>query len=600
MQARRMRLLYRARKLPRGFFGYRVADVLEVLETLEAQEHTDREWVAKDAAGLESALARVRERIHGMESEIRRVRQESELLDRQVGHRRENLEILKNGVQIEAKRLEEEHAHRVTAIQQLFWPVDASIADADQALGRLVDSLTNALTIGKPTRAPEPQHFQDVTALLFGSVDPPESIVGSWLDDGRVRLGAVPSQVAVTTRAGRILGHLSALLVEGFPLRVVGYEIRAGAHEVLVVAAADILAVHPERIIVQEGVGSVDSERTLDKDEAVPEPLRAVVPDGSVPGLPVFLNDGREAKDANASTPPPAIGVSLEHTTSAGRDSGLPGLVVSEPREPRKTIEGFQNFNENADRADPSAPRSVANPNAAEEVPPDTSSEDHSRREDPAESLHDLGNDDRHAGDGHEHAQDDREVTLGGDEESLVVPPAWGLSSLPTAGLDADEDIDRELSSDVWEHDSSEEYPLPGLDGALGGRAPAAVGVLPGLTQASPMSAAPGGAGSTSDTTVDTSPRTPASGTERALPADPAPTSPHPGDQADVGDGGVETVATDVLVFLVGKIVGQDILDAGGSMLAQAGTPIDEGLVRRVEAAGRLSELIVHMTLARS
>lgn len=52
-----------------------------------------------------------------------------------------------------------------------------------------------------------------------------------------------------------------------------------------------------------------------------------------------------------------------------------------------------------------------------------------------------------------------------------------------------------------------------------------------------------------------------------------------------------------VLVFLEGKIVGRDLTDAQGNVLARAGETIDRAVVHRAEAAGRLPELIVYMTL---
>lgn len=68
-----------------------------------------------------------------------------------------------------------------------------------------------------------------------------------------------------------------------------------------------------------------------------------------------------------------------------------------------------------------------------------------------------------------------------------------------------------------------------------------------------------------------------------AAPAAPAPTAT-PG------------VAPDVLAFLLGKRVGQDIRDAEGRIVAQRGERIDTLLAARVEAVGRLPELIVYMT----
>ena len=55
--------------------------------------------------------------------------------------------------------------------------------------------------------------------------------------------------------------------------------------------------------------------------------------------------------------------------------------------------------------------------------------------------------------------------------------------------------------------------------------------------------------------------------------------------------------AVDVLAFLEGKLVGQDIYNSAGELLAAKDMVIDAALVQRVDAAGRLPELIVYMTL---
>lgn len=56
------------------------------------------------------------------------------------------------------------------------------------------------------------------------------------------------------------------------------------------------------------------------------------------------------------------------------------------------------------------------------------------------------------------------------------------------------------------------------------------------------------------------------------------------------------TVATEVLAFMNGKVVGQEIVAADGQVVARRGERIDAALVDRVERAGRLPELIVYMT----
>ncbi len=53
----------------------------------------------------------------------------------------------------------------------------------------------------------------------------------------------------------------------------------------------------------------------------------------------------------------------------------------------------------------------------------------------------------------------------------------------------------------------------------------------------------------------------------------------------------------DVLHYLVGKLVGQELHDAQGGVIARVGDVIDVAVVHAAEVAGVLPELIVHMTL---
>lgn len=638
MQSRRMRLVYRARKLRRGLFGYRMTDVLEALETLEAQAHADTEWAAKDAADLERDVARVRERIRGTEADIVRLRQEAGFLESQVVHRRENLEILASGVRIEAKRLEDEHAQRVQDIQQLFDPVEADIAEADRALRILLESLTQALTTGQPLQEAEPQHFQDVTALLFGAMDPPESIVGSWLDDGRVRLSAVPRQVAVTTRSGQRLGHLSALVVEGFPPRVVGYEIQEGGQDLGMVRAQDIVAVHRERIVVQDSAPIVETAGALATVPTTTGPLADALVLRDTPPPNPGERPGEPGQPRLEDEPPPeVISLTGEH----------PDPVLVEPSEPVGEAERLGSDAPQTELTDVAEVNELKDVQEVKEVEKEVEKDegmalrpvelDRPRRaptgfhgRNPMPSRFELAGT---APTGEEPSAES--ASRAGTPRGAGVPKeAMGLAhreamDTPPAdnALDVAEDKSSEFLEDLLERESdalpSERLILPGLDPPLASpssfRAPAApaeaVSDLSDLSDLTMAASLPGLAkgvslgehwmppGSESERVsspeemLESTPfRTAGAGSERVsdpqpMPpnADPRPVEPRLDDKGNV--------AQDVLVFLVGKVVGQDIVDAEGRLLAPAGTPIDAGLARRVEAAGRLSELIVHMAL---
>ena len=84
----------------------------------------------------------------------------------------------------------------------------------------------------------------------------------------------------------------------------------------------------------------------------------------------------------------------------------------------------------------------------------------------------------------------------------------------------------------------------------------------------------------------------PGKGGEEPRPApDPAPvTEGPPAGRAGMGP--------EVVAFLVGNVVGQDLRDSSDTRIAERGQRIDAALVAAAEAAGCLPQLIVHMELA--
>ena len=96
----------------------------------------------------------------------------------------------------------------------------------------------------------------------------------------------------------------------------------------------------------------------------------------------------------------------------------------------------------------------------------------------------------------------------------------------------------------------------------------------------------------------------PGAGAGPAAVAEPAPSGPvsaTAGYAAPTGEGPVQARAglgTEVLAFLMGKVVGLELRDAQNRLIAERGRRIDAQLVAAAEAAGCLPELIVHMELA--
>jgi|GEM_PF-4466703 len=160
---------------------------------------------------------------------------------------------------------------------------------------------------------------------------------------------------------------------------------------------------------------------------------------------------------------------------------------------------------------------------------------------------------------------------------SPVTAPA--VTTLPSAPDGLDTSI---LPAPAWVADGDAATAMPPQPPARPAPAASAPAEL--------VAAAPGLRTAASDTPLAAEPVVPPRPV-RERPA--APSRPMP-PQDDLHDAGL---AMDVLAFLEGKVVGQDIVDAEGDVVARRGDRIDRDLVSRVEGVGRLPELIVYMTL---
>ena len=180
----------------------------------------------------------------------------------------------------------------------------------------------------------------------------------------------------------------------------------------------------------------------------------------------------------------------------------------------------------------------------------------------------------------------------------LGAPPAAGAGAGPSLGAAAPPPLRAPAPEDA----------TTAGDGAAGRSGGAAMAPLPppDWSEALPELAVghqdPAQAAAAPD--VQPAAAAPGAGAGPAAVAEPAPSGPvsaTAGYAAPTGEGPVQARAglgTEVLAFLMGKVVGLELRDAQNRLIAERGRRIDTQLVAAAEAAGCLPELIVHMELA--
>lgn len=705
METRHLDFILAVRRLPLGLFGYRRRDVERLADELQTEDQVEAQRWSEMVSERTAAIALTNERMETLTGVLEEVERDCDRLSAQVEQVRESADLLERGAQVEVERLKAQHADRMQQIRQMLPGIDVQIAEADDNLMKLRDALKGILatdiTDGKK---PSGQEFADVAAAIFGSAHPPNSIIGSWVGGGRVRIQIDATRVRVQSRGGVPVGYLSGLVVEGFPPQVLGYELTVQGEVQGTVPAADVVAVQVNVVIVREGYHVLPPEELTEEAGPRIEPARTV---REVRGR--GRGDATVSERAAAASPPPsdtksseakrawvrrpgafrqfrsAVTKSVTHDAAGGDAARSPkgsdtvfqsgqdplapetlakmeaqrdptsGAVEGVAHENPETVDssaanmseqtapagievepqpdlamaveerletpkkggitpergsagsdteasvGYSDPEEAARRPDwPAAGRVEVEPQLdlavpvedpmetvahAEEVPGPPVAPDKTDAELPVSSVVAFNPDDAGANDLHQVSASphEKERDWPDPEIQQTLPVAdsgpWWEEDLPLPGVARASEPSSIVSSVASNLNDG-----PGLDVLPGLSRPEAPLELPPPTwQAGDryemLTAAPVG-------------RSPAA--RRPNPPPPrAPVAPAPEGETPPAS----AVGVDVLAFLVGKIVGQDILDGQQQLIAAQGSVIDQALVERVEAAGRLPELIVYMTI---
>lgn len=645
--------------LPNRLFGYRRADVKRLVQELEAADAEALEANGEASSRQEVAAARAEARRRALEEILAHLEADTGRLRDQVARTRESSASLEEGARREAERMRAAHEARLDEIRRTTAEVNQEIRRAEAELASILAAVSPAVEGAAPASPPlspdastgSPQALSDMAVAIFGPDIDVASLSVSALTPDLFHTDVPSGSARVQTRSGEAIGTLKGIVLHGRNLAVIGYEVSRDGASRGAIPASEVVAVRRHSIIVADGF------RLLDATNLPREESFTLVAIGSPPSRPrpdapdadeedVDLGQGSaeddlvsSAKGWEVDTDPDLL--LAEETPFAGRDPSLAPTFGEEPVLPADTGEWELPDREESLTGDRLAGQEPASgtPAGDEDIEAPMWTLDEAPAEE--DSL------------GHRDVAPAPAVSEPDAAADLLPPADWtdeadgaGVADLESAPLPVAQDggrpadLDGALPSVDWGaevDDAAAEAPEPAWQPAASAPqvpVPAASEeVLPAVDRGtdvedapaeparSAISAAPAEAQPPVDGTGEVSGwgddgllpppdwgdqgdagTAPAAWSEPAAagpaPAAPPPTPPvpqapaarpRPAASAGLGD--------DVLMFLEGKIVGTDIYDAAGNLIAAAGTPIDAALVARAEAAGRLPDLIVYMTL---
>ena len=585
-----------SRRLPVGLFGYNRADVRAYFVELEIAERSAVEVWTRAIELERESVARAQERAVTMRDLLRHLEQETASLEAQVATAKASSELMDVGAQHEISRLEQIYQLRREQLTQLVPAIDREWQKIDQGLRQLMSTIRETMLQTTSAMRPGVDHdsqFIAVAPLLFGSDLDASQVTAHPLAAGRTRLDVPRDRLRVQSRDGKVNGPVTGIVVSGLPPRVLGYIIGSSAETERAIAAEDVLAIGQHTVMVrpEARLMSLADLPEVPAGQALLAVNRVSAPDLESIGQAAAALADAQAGPARAGLPP-----------------RLEPMPPAEPAPPLTTVapeEESPGAPPVTDRSGPlvSAPEADVRPGDAGWVAPDA----HLPTPPDATSVAQPVTD----GEGPAQPAAPPPTAIPAPPPALAPPPSHAPEQPgaatplpqppPPAPLPPPPSQTRQVAQaggtglgptvselagllppPSWQVD----VPVPMAGSDLLAETPAPLSWtpqdLPETYAAEPPAAVP-----PAPATSPPPPPTP-------RPQPPAPAAPaSPPDMGGVSAGG----AVDVLAFLEGKLVGQDIYNSAGELLAAKDMVIDAALVQRVDAAGRLPELIVYMTL---
>ncbi len=601
--------------LPRGLYGYRMRTLEHYIRQLQRNEDAESRSWSNEVQRLTIETARNTERQKTLEDLASHMRLECERLKLQLEREKINSRLAEHGVREELRRLESEYRDRMKVIQSTQSRVQAEAEAYEKQLWQLSESLTRVLQDSQTAAMKQLSNetpdgvWQDFCHTVLGHSAPSEPVES--LAHGLLIRYAVPQRtIRISARQGEDVGFLSALLMGTVPMGIIGYVVE----ELGVIPADDVRVLRPHHIMVQSQYELVPEDLVVDSYARMPfAPDTGTVPppaphDPSRNPIGPLVDTRDELPYENPSEP-------------ASHPEDL--LVAAEDANPDITMDPAPVEDERLEA------RAVPEPAGA--LPADdTAAADAETRSAPSNEEPDISVAqiplEPEAAAGHttpapvdvptDHLIGEVPLRISAPETApppTQTPPMSRTAEVSLApetveAPDLDiEDSEEVLDGPSWHHQLADPHRE---DTAL---------TLPGIAEASPPHLDPVRRVSRAQAAVEDDPLPGIVDSVEALP------SPSWADEAPVGSRSSErfmppaTVerppartpeirgsqaqspsleesgALDVRTFLYGKRVGQDIVDTHGKTIARAGDVITPDMVERIEQAGYLPDLIVHM-----
>ncbi len=599
-----------SRRLPLGLFGYNRADVRAYFVELEIAERSAVEVWTRAIELERESVARAQERAVTMRDLLRHLEQETASLEAQVATAKASSELMDVGAQHEISRLEQIYQLRREQLTQLVPAIDREWQKIDHGLRQLMSTIRETMLQTTSAMRPGVDHdsqFVAVAPLLFGSDLDASQVTAHPLAAGRTRLDVPMDRLRVQSRDGKLSGPVTGIVVSGLPPRVLGYVIGSTAETERAIAAEDVLAIGQHTVMVRPEARLMDLADLpeVPAGQALLAVNRVSAPDLESIGQAAAALSEAPAAPAESGLPPrpepllpaePAPPLPPVAAEAEGPTAAPGGDVTDQTWPPVNAPEAGTRPGKEAPTgpaADWSAP-----PAAALAAQPVANNEGPARTAPPAEAPTPAAQSAGPPPAATPVAPPSLASPLSPPEQSAAAPPL-PHPSVPTpltppsqprqvaqaggAGLGPTvSELAGLLPPPSWQVD----VPVPVAGSDLLADAPEPPGWTPQVPPETYAAEAPA--------PIPAAPAAPAPPRPTPRPQPPTPAAPPPQpDMGGVSAGG----AVDVLAFLEGKLVGQDIYNSAGELLAAKDMVIDAALVQRVDAAGRLPELIVYMTL---
>ncbi len=555
-----------ADELPRGLFGYRIPTVNRYIKSITSQDDLELRPFGDEVQRLTMEIARLKERRRTLNVLVDHIRLECERLNLQLAQERLNQRFADAGVRQEIARLEQEHLSRLALLDASKTRADLEAQSYEKQLWQLTESLTRILQDSQSVANQQlsldsaESVWQDFARTVLGTQDlrmPIDTLVPGRLVNRRI----APGVVQVSTRQGERLGHLTGVVLSVLPPAIVAYRV----DEALWIAAEDVQVLRMGHITV------VSQYKLLDESDVLAlYSLETTSPKG----------------EAFSESSPAALPT---HSADPVEDAKLPDLTIEPDRKPQPEArvqqllasEGFLRVASTKDESLPVDLRPSFTGVDAKPLPflP------HDRFGTVESSPLNLDQPD---------APQSGERTLKAAKPSVAVGGTVKASQLPddsprsTSPIPSPSWFDTASSTSV---ETECELALPGVSEVN----PPAWHPAPPLSTAQVPTEGDALPGLTGRTDLPAPSWTDAGPVASKSPVPDPATGPSPAPQTDHSPELNESGSLDVRTFLFGKRVGQDIRDSDSNPIARAGDMITPELVQRVEQAGFLPDLIVHM-----